>query len=72
MKNDQLITKILNRINHKDTQLRDSMFIYDGEKIREYTEIIKDKGQWVVGSIDWLIPLVELKNRELIKLYQSL
>lgn len=45
MKNDQLITKILNRINHKDTQLRDSMFIYDGEKIREYTEIIKDKGQ---------------------------
>lgn len=72
MKNDQLITKILNRINHKDTQLRDSIFIYDGEKIREYTEIIKDKGQWVVGSIDWLIPLVELKNRELIKLYQSL
>lgn len=72
MKNDQLITKILNRINYKDTQLRDSMFIYDGEKIREYTEIIKDKGQWVIGSIDWLIPLVELKNRELIKLYQSL
>ena len=72
MKNDQLITKILNRINYKDTQLRDSMFIYDGEKIREYTEIIKDKGQWVIGSIDWLIPLVELKNRELIKLYRSL
>jgi hypothetical protein len=72
MKNDQLITKILNRITYKDTQLIDSLFMYDGEKIREYTEIIKDKGQWVIGSIDWLIPLVELKNRELIKLYQSL
>ena len=71
MKNEQLIKKILNKINHKTYTLSKSIIIEDDE----YKWIIpygdKEYDYYLSGDT-WEIPLDELTNRELIKLYQSL
>ena len=71
MTNALLIKKILKKINHKTYTLSKSIIIEDNE----YKWIIPygDKDYDFYLSADtWEIPLDELTNRELIKLYQSL
>ena len=71
MKNEQLIKKIIKKINHKTCTLSKSIIIEDDE----YKWIIPygDKEyDYYLSSDTWEIPLDELTNRELIKLYQSL
>ena len=71
MTNALLIKKILKKINHKIYTLSKSIIIEDDE----YKWIIPygDKDyDFYLSSDTWEIPLDELTNRELIKLYQSL
>lgn len=71
MTNALLIKKILKKINHKTYTLSKSIII----EADEYKWIIpygdKDYDFYLSGDT-WEIPLDELTNRELIKVYQSL
>lgn len=71
MKNEQLIKKILKAIDHKEHTLSKSIIIEDDEFkwIIPYGD--KDYDFYLSGD-SWEIPLDELTNRELIKLYQSI
>ena len=71
MTNKQIIKKILKKINRKTFILSKSIIIDDDE----YKWIIPYGDQdydFYVSSDTWEIPLDDLTNRELIKLYQSL
>ena len=70
MTNALLIKKILNKINYKNHKLSKPVVI-DTET---FTDIIcyNDTHQWFIAHETWEIPFIDLTNRELIKLYQSL
>ena len=71
MTNKQIIKKILKKINRKTFILSKSIIIDDDE----YKWIIPygDKEyDYYLSADTWEIPLDQLTNRELIKLYQSL
>ena len=74
MTNEQLIKKILNKINYKNQKLREPVLI-DGELLKEiifYSNELPDGYGWCLAHDTWEVSLQELTNRELIKLYQSL
>ena len=69
MKNEQLITKILKYIHYSNHILSKDIIIED----ETYDELIKtNDNEWILCNNRWELPLKELTNRELIKLYQSL
>jgi len=74
MTNELLIKKILKKINYKPHKLTKPMLI-DNELLKEiifYNNELPSGYAPYIANNDWEIPLSDLKNRELIKLYQSL
>ena len=74
MTNDLLIKKILKKINYKPHKLTKPMLIDDellNEIILYNNELPSGYASCIANDV-WEIPLSDLKNRELIKLYQSL
>ena len=71
MKNEQLIKKILEKINHKTYTLSKSITIEDNVYMWIVPYGDKDYNFYLSGD-EWEIPLDELTNRELIKVYRSL
>ena len=73
MKNEQLIEKIMQRIDNKSHKLSKPITI-DDEILTDITINCKESSsyKWCVTNDYWELPLCILKNRELIKLYQSL
>ena len=73
MKNEQLIKKILKAINRKEHTLSKTITIEEDvyKWIIPYSREPQDYDFYLSGDT-WEIPLDELTNRELIKLYQSL
>ncbi len=73
MKNDQLIKKILQKIDNKSYKLSTPIKI-DDEVMDEIIINPKESGsyKWCIANYHWELPLCLLKNRELIKVYQSL
>ena len=74
MTNDLLIKKILKKINYKPYKLTKPMII-DNELLNEIilynNELPNGYASYIANDV-WEIPLSDLMNRELIKLYQSL
>ena len=74
MTNELLIKKILKKINYKPHKLTRPMIIYD-ELLKEiilYNNELPSGYASCIANDVWEIPLSDLRNRELIKLYQSL
>ena len=73
MKNKQLIEKIIRKIGNKRYKLSTPITI-DDEILTDITINYKELGSYklCVTNDHWELPLCLLKNRELIKLYQSL
>jgi hypothetical protein len=73
MTNKKLIEKIVQRIGNKSHKLSKPITI-DDEILTDITINCKESGsyKWCVTNDYWELPLCLLKNRELIKLYQSL
>ena len=73
MKNKQLIEKIMQRIGNKSHRLSKPITI-DDETLTDITINNKETGsyRYCLTNDHWELPLCLLKNRELIKLYQSL
>jgi hypothetical protein len=73
MKNKQLIEKIIRKIGNKSCKLSTPINI-DDEILTDITINCKESGsyKWCVTNNNWELPLCLLKNRELIKLYQSI
>ena len=71
MKNEQLIKKILKRINYKIHTLSKPIVIED-DKYKWIIPYGEKDYDWYLSADNWEIPLDELTNRELIKVYQSL
>lgn len=71
MTNALLIKKILKKINHKTYTLSKSIIIEDDVYMWIVPYGDKDYDFYLAGDT-WEIPLDELTNRELIKVYQSL
>ena len=75
MKNEQLITKILEKIGYKDYILNKPICIDDEYLvfiINNKSELSNSDFRWVVANDKWEIPISYLRNRELTKLYQLL
>ena len=71
MTNALLIKKILKKINHKTYTLSKSIIIEDD--VYKWIIPYGDKDyDFYLSADNWEIPLNQLTNRELIKLYQSL
>ena len=69
MTNKQLITKILKYIHYSNHVLSKDITIED----ETYDELIKtNNDEWILCNTHWELPLDEMTNRELTKLYQSL
>lgn len=73
MTNEKLIEKIINKIGNKSHKLSKPITI-DDEILTDITINRKESGsyRWCVTNDHWELPLYLLRNRELIKLYQSL
>ena len=71
MTNKKLIERILERIDYKTYTLSKSIIIEDNVYMWIIPYGNKDYDFYLSGD-EWEIPLDELTNRELIKLYRSL
>ena len=75
MKNQALITKIITKvINKKNSKLSLPIIINDNDIKMKITELVEDDNEWCITteSGDWVIPLEELTNRELLILYKAI
>ena len=68
MKNIQIIEKILSCIGHKEATLSKSITIED----ETYRHITCVYNEWILYNSTWELPLNDMTNKELIKLYKSL
>lgn len=71
MKNKELIEKILKKVKGDNLQLKKTIEINLGDDERiVMTEIVNDDNEWCLatGKINWVVPLKELTNKELLYL----
>lgn len=71
MKNNELIEKILKKVKGDNLQLKKPIEINLGDNERiVMTEIVNDDNEWCLGTgkVNWVIPLKELTNKELLYL----
>jgi hypothetical protein len=71
MKNKELIEKILKKVKGDNLQLKKTIEINLGDDERiVMTEIVNDDNEWCLatGKVNWVVPLKELTNKELLYL----
>ena len=71
MKNKELIEKILKKVIGDNLQLKKTIEINLGDDERiVMTEIVNDDNEWCLatGKVNWVVPLKELTNKELLYL----
>lgn len=71
MKNKELIEKILKKVKGDNLQLKKTIEINLGDDERiVMVEIVNDDNEWCLatGKVNWVVPLKELTNKELLYL----